>query len=575
MFTSVFMAGAALAAAQEPEAVSWIRDRAIPLETVEAGHGFSDMQRPRPVRARRGTTARDGIADIVGDARIVSLGEATHGTREFFQLKHRMLEYLATEMGFDIFAIEANMPEAYRLNDYVLHGVGDPKALLKGMYFWTWNTEEVLDMILWMREFNASGKGRLQFTGFDMQYPAVAAQIARDFVVSAEPAYLSNLDRIYNDALKPLPGFGVATASFAAAAVAGKRIRFTGYIRTDEIVRGYAGLWWRVDGNSGLLKIDNMSGRGAKGTTDWKQYEIVMDVPLEATSISFGAIHPGDGGACFDSLAVEVNGVPYPGGTQADLDFEASLPRGFFTGGEGYSLAVDSAVSHSGSRSLCSRYLGLSVAELTGRSEEIVRHMEAQRAAWLRQGMTAWNVDWAIQNARVVAQSEALMLDSGVRDPAMAANVKWILDQNPGSKIVLWAHNGHVETSPYWDNMGHVLRQMYGAAMVVFGFAFNRGGFQAVDTGGSGLREFIVDAAPADSLDGALAATGIPIFALDLRGATGAAGAWLAVPRKTRSIGAVFGPGYPYEYSEIASPQHYDALLFVENTTRARPVAGQ
>ena len=55
------------------------------------------------------------------------------------------------------------MPEAFRLNDFVLRGEGDPKELLKGMYFWTWNTQEVLDMILWMRAFNMSGKGRIEF----------------------------------------------------------------------------------------------------------------------------------------------------------------------------------------------------------------------------------------------------------------------------------------------------------------------------------------------------------------------------------------------------------------------------
>ena len=91
----------------------WIRAHAIRLTTPEAGHGFADLQPLKPV---------------IGNARIVSLGEATHGTREFFQLKHRMLEFLATEMGFTIFSIEANMPEAYRLNDYVLNGTGDPAA---------------------------------------------------------------------------------------------------------------------------------------------------------------------------------------------------------------------------------------------------------------------------------------------------------------------------------------------------------------------------------------------------------------------------------------------------------------
>src|SRR6478735_1595073 len=143
----------------------WIRANAIRLSTTEAGHGFADMQALKPV---------------IGNARIVSLGEATHGSREFFQLKHRMLEFLATDMGFTIFTIEANMPEAYRLNDYVLNGTGDPAQLLRGMYFWTWDTEEVLDMIQWMRAFNQSGKGRVQFTGFDMQTTPVAAKVVHD-----------------------------------------------------------------------------------------------------------------------------------------------------------------------------------------------------------------------------------------------------------------------------------------------------------------------------------------------------------------------------------------------------------
>jgi erythromycin esterase len=98
------------ASAQQP--VNWIRKNAIPLRTVEAGNGFNDMQ---------------PLKKVVGDARIVALGEATHGTREFFQLKHRMIEFLASQMGFTIFSIEANMPEAYRLNDFVLNGNGDPK----------------------------------------------------------------------------------------------------------------------------------------------------------------------------------------------------------------------------------------------------------------------------------------------------------------------------------------------------------------------------------------------------------------------------------------------------------------
>jgi hypothetical protein len=256
------------------------------------------------------------LKKVIGNARIVSLGEATHGTREFFQLKHRMMEFLASEMGFTIFSIEANMPEAYRLNEYVLTGKGDPKRLLKGMYFWTWNTEEVLDMILWMREFNKSGKGRVEFTGFDMQTPNVALGIVRDFVSKNDATFvdtLSEASRMAMSASNVGPGgnFGVATATFPVAAVAGKTIRFSGYIRTEKIMRGYAGLWWRVDGPSGPLAFDNMTSRGVKGTKPWERYSIELPVPANASNINFGALHTGDGSAWFDALSVEVDGKPY------------------------------------------------------------------------------------------------------------------------------------------------------------------------------------------------------------------------------------------------------------------------
>jgi erythromycin esterase len=117
-------------------------------------------------------------------------------------MKHRMIEFLAREMGFTVFAIEANMPEAEAVNAYVLRGEGDPKAALAGMYFWTWNTEEVLDMIEWMREFNAAGEGRIEFWGFDMQTPTVAMDKVRGFVEMADPAYMETCSAAYDKASK-------------------------------------------------------------------------------------------------------------------------------------------------------------------------------------------------------------------------------------------------------------------------------------------------------------------------------------------------------------------------------------
>jgi hypothetical protein len=76
----------------------WLASNAIRLRTVEAGNGFADMQELRTV---------------VGDARIVMLGEPTHGNREVYQLKHRMVEFLVEEMGFDVLVMETPMPESF------------------------------------------------------------------------------------------------------------------------------------------------------------------------------------------------------------------------------------------------------------------------------------------------------------------------------------------------------------------------------------------------------------------------------------------------------------------------------
>ncbi|MBI5726727.1 MAG: erythromycin esterase family protein [Ignavibacteriales bacterium] len=141
------------------------------------------------------------LKEIVGNAKIVSLGEGTHGTSEFFKMKHRITKYLAEELGFTVFAIEANMPEAKAVNDYILYGKGNAKEALAGLYFWTWNTQEVLDMIEWMREFNMSKKGRIEFWGFDMQTPDIAVANVLNFLASYDSANVQQVKSNYDSVL--------------------------------------------------------------------------------------------------------------------------------------------------------------------------------------------------------------------------------------------------------------------------------------------------------------------------------------------------------------------------------------
>jgi erythromycin esterase-like protein len=547
----------------------WIRGTAVRLATPVAGYGFDDMQ---------------PLKKIVGDARIVSLGEATHGTREFFQLKHRMLEFLATQMGFTIFSIEANMPEAYRLNDFVLNGTGDPLKLISGMYFWTWNTQEVLDMVLWMREFNKSGKGRVEFTGFDMQTPSVANEIVRDFVAKASPDFAPTLAHASELALastRPAEAsFGTASGTFPTAPALGKTIRFSGYIKTSN-VSGYAGFWWRADIGRQTGAFANLGAAAPKGTTDWQHYELKLKVPANATAIYFGPLLAGSGTAWFDDLRVEIDGKPYLS-NDYDFTFESQRLRGFQQSVPAYPARLDDQVVHTGKQSLRISHAAaplnpeavdpkIAAAEWT----KVVEYLEGSREQYAARHAGTHDVEWAIQNARVVLQSMQMRADEVTRDASMAANVKWILDHSPDAKIVLWAHNGHVQTAD--ASMGGALRKMYGGRMVVFGFSFNQGSFQAISQGDGGLKDFTVPPAPAGSLDATLAASGIPLFVLDLRSApkTGPVAEWLHAPHSTRSIGAVYPKDSPYAmiFDQVA-PERFDALLFVETTTAARKNTG-
>jgi erythromycin esterase len=123
-----------------------------------------------------------------------------------------------------------------------------------------------------------------------------------------------------------------------------------------------------------------------------------------------------------------------------------------------------------------------------------------------------------------------------------------------------------------YKTMGAYLREMFGEKMVVVGFAFNQGSFQAVERG-KGLHDFTVPPAPAGSLDAALAATGIPLFAIDLRKAPKGSPveAWLNQPHKSRNIGALFSNEMDRQFMiDLKAPESFDVLLFVEKTTAAR-----
>lgn len=135
--------------------VDWVRSQSVALKSLEAGAPSEDLDR---------------LAPILGDARFILLGESTHGTHEFFTLKHRIVDWLAEREGEIVFAIEDHDAPARAIDRFVQTGEGDPEALV-GSLFGFWGRREVVDLVLSLRRKVQEGRASISFVGVDLQVP--------------------------------------------------------------------------------------------------------------------------------------------------------------------------------------------------------------------------------------------------------------------------------------------------------------------------------------------------------------------------------------------------------------------
>jgi len=148
------------------------------------------------------------------------------------------------------------------------------------------------------------------------------------------------------------PGFGGLAGIVPIAVAAGKKIKLTGYIKTDRVEGpnrspGYAGLWWRGDRDGNPPAFDNMAGRGASGTSAWRRYQVQLSMPKDVTNINFGVLLGGGGTAWFADLKIEIDDQPYTT-EMFDAGLTSSPPLGFKYVGKAYEWAVDSFVLYNG-----------------------------------------------------------------------------------------------------------------------------------------------------------------------------------------------------------------------------------
>ena len=104
---------------------------------------------------------------------------------------------------------------SFDINRYVLDGIGDPKKAIAGIYFWTYDTEEVLDLIKWMRLYNANPDNpkKVKFYGLDVQDPQRAARVMLAYLKKVDP----NLEEIVR------PELGILEVPFSDPKGVGRR----------------------------------------------------------------------------------------------------------------------------------------------------------------------------------------------------------------------------------------------------------------------------------------------------------------------------------------------------------------
>jgi erythromycin esterase-like protein len=117
----------------------------------------------------------DALLELIGDAHLVLLGEASHGTHEFYRERANITRRLMAEKGFDAVAIEGDWPDAYRINRFVRGTSGDATAFdalagFKRFPTWMWRNTDVLDFVKWQRAFNDArpARERTGFYGLDL-----------------------------------------------------------------------------------------------------------------------------------------------------------------------------------------------------------------------------------------------------------------------------------------------------------------------------------------------------------------------------------------------------------------------
>jgi protein-L-isoaspartate(D-aspartate) O-methyltransferase len=157
----------------QPSLAHLIRETVQPLTGIEGG-------------------AFDALVERIGDARVVLLGEATHGTSEFYRTRAEITKRLICERGFRMVAVEADWPDASAVNRYVQalrNGHAVPGEAFQRFPQWMWRNDEMLAFVEWLRGHNqdCADRSRIGFYGLDLYSLFTSIRAVLDYLDRVDP----------------------------------------------------------------------------------------------------------------------------------------------------------------------------------------------------------------------------------------------------------------------------------------------------------------------------------------------------------------------------------------------------
>ncbi|KGO85484.1 hypothetical protein Q765_15765 [Flavobacterium rivuli WB 3.3-2 = DSM 21788] len=142
---------------QNTDVVNWINKNAVVIEDANADTPLAAFAKNVPQKFK--------------DARVFGFGEASHHGKEFFNLKAKFFKYLVEQQGVRIFIMEESYQAEQGINEWISAGKGDRTTILKNFGHYLWQTQEVLELLQWMRTYNGDKprEAQIRFYGVDNQ----------------------------------------------------------------------------------------------------------------------------------------------------------------------------------------------------------------------------------------------------------------------------------------------------------------------------------------------------------------------------------------------------------------------